>query len=85
MNVLLSVVTVDRGESQLICSQVCPSLAEFAKWNPMWDNDVTLVATPYRNELFHPPYQPVCYNDSPIATEGLWDDSLGQCNGAGHP
>jgi hypothetical protein len=41
----------------------------------MWDNHATLVATPYRNEPSHPSCQPVCYNDSPIATSGLWDNS----------
>lgn len=46
-------------------SQVCPSLAEFDKWNPMWDNHATPVATPNRNERSRPSCQPVCYNDSP--------------------
>lgn len=36
----------------------------------------TLVATPYRNEPSYPSCQLVCYNDSPIVTEDLWDDSL---------
>ena len=42
----------------------------------MWDNHATPVATPYRNERCRPSCQPVCYNDSPIATDGLWEDSF---------
>ena len=45
-------------------------------WNPKWDNHATPVATPYRNEHSRPSCQPVCYNDSPIATDGLWEDSF---------
>jgi len=37
---------------------------------------LTLVATPYRNEPSHTSCQPVFYDDSPIATEGLWCNSL---------
>ena len=76
MNILLSVVTVDGFENKKTRSQVCPSLAEFDMWNPMWDNHATPVATPYRNEHSHPSCQAVCYNDSPIATDGLWEDSF---------
>ena len=42
----------------------------------MWDNHATPVTTPYRNERCRPSCQPVCYNDSPIATDGLWEDSF---------
>lgn len=42
----------------------------------MWDNHATPVATPYRNERCRPSCQPVCYNGSPIATDGLWEDSF---------